>query len=131
MKITYNKFKTYLSVALVAGVLFSCSEDKMDKINQDIDNPHSVDAKFILTETITSTAFSNVGGDFNHYFSSYVENEVGIFNQLFNAETRVSEVYSSSTFNNTWQNVYSTLKNARIIIDKCSDVGTQPGILTA
>lgn len=34
---------------------------------------------------ITSTAFSNIGGDFNHYFSSYVENEVGIFNQLYNA----------------------------------------------
>lgn len=53
MKVRYNKIKTYLSVALVAGVLFSCSEDKMDKINQDIDNPHSVDAKFILTDVIT------------------------------------------------------------------------------
>ena len=130
MKITYNKFKTYLSVALVAGVLFSCSEDKMDKINQDIDNPHNIDAKFILTDAITSTAFSNIGGDFNHYFSSYVENEVGIFNQLYNAETRVSEVYSSSTFNNIWGNTYSSLKNARIIIDKCSEEGTQPGNYT-
>ncbi len=130
MKVRYNKIKTYLSVALVAGVLFSCSEDKMDKINQDIDNPHSVDAKFILTDVITSTAFSNIGGDFNHYFSSYVENEVGIFNQLYNAETRVSEVYSSATFNNIWGGVYSSLKNARIIIDKCSEEGSQPGNYT-
>ena len=98
MKFTYKNIKTCLSVALIAGALFSCSEDKMDRINQDRDNAHDVDAKFILTDVITSTAFSNVGGDFNHYFSSYIEQEVGIYNQLWNAETRLSEVYASSTF---------------------------------
>lgn len=63
MKFTYKNIKTCLSVALIAGALFSCSEDKMDRINQDRDNAHDVDAKFILTDVITSTAFSNVGGD--------------------------------------------------------------------
>lgn len=130
MKITYRNIKTYLSVALVAGALFSCSEDKMDKINQDIDNPHNVDAKFILTDVITSTAFSNVGGDFNHYFASYTEHEVGVFNQLYNAEQRLAEVYTSSTFNNVWMNAYSTLKNARVVISKCSETGEQPGNYT-
>lgn len=130
MKFTYKNIKTRLSVALIAGALFSCSEDKMDRINQDRDNAHDVDAKFILTDVITSTAFSNVGGDFNHYFSSYIEQEVGIYNQLWNAETRLSEVYASSTFNNIWMNLYSTLKNARIVIDKCSETGTQPGNYT-
>lgn len=129
MKTAYY-IRTCLSVALTAGVLFSCSEDKMDRINQDIDNPHEVDAKFILTDAITSTAFYNIGNDFNHYFASYVEHEVGVFNQLYNAEMRQSEVYASSTFNNAWMNAYSTLKNARIIIDKCSDTGTQPGNYT-
>lgn len=130
MKFTYRNIKTCLSIALMAGALFSCSEDKMDRINKDRDNAHDVDAKFILTDVITSTAFSNVGGDFNHYFSSYIEQEVGIYNQLWNAETRLSEVYASSTFNNIWTNLYSTLKNARIVIDKCSETGTQPGNYT-
>lgn len=130
MKFIYTNIKTYLSAILIAGALFSCSEDKMDRINQDRDNAHDVDAKFILTDAITSTAFSNVSGDFNHYFSSYIEQEVGIFNQLWNAETRLSEVYASSTFNNVWANLYSTLKNARIVIDKCSDTGSQPGNYT-
>lgn len=79
---------------------------------------------------ITSTAFSNTEGILITISHSYVENEVGIFNQLYNAETRVSEVYSSSTFNNIWGNTYSSLKNARIIIDKCSEEGTQPGNYT-
>lgn len=125
-----NSIKTYISVSLLAGAMFACSEDKLDTINKNPDNAPGVDAKFILTDAITSTAFSNVGGDFNHYFSSYVEHEVGVFNQLFNAEYRVAEVYSSATFNNTWQGVYSSLKNARIIIDKCSDEGTQSGNYT-
>lgn len=130
MKFTYRNIKTYLSVALMAGVLFSCSENKMDKINEDIDNPHNVDAKFILMDVITSTAFSNIGGDFNHYFASYTEQEVGVFNQLYNAEQRLAEVYTSSTFNNVWSNTYSTLKNARVVIDKCSETGEQPGNYT-
>lgn len=130
MKISFNNIKTCLSVTLLAGSLFACSEDKMDEINKDIDHAKDVAAKFVLTDAITSTAFNNVGGDFNHYFSSYVENEVGVFNQLYNAETRKSEVYSSSTFNNTWSSVYSSLKNARIIINRCSEGGEQEGNYT-
>lgn len=130
MKFTFKNIGTYLSVILMSGGLFACSEDIMDNINKNIDNAQDVDAKFILTDVITSTAFSNVGGDFNHYFSSYIEHEVGVYNQLWNAETRVQEVYSSTTFNNVWTNLYSTLKNARIVIDKCSDSGTQPGNYT-
>ena len=64
MKYTFKNIRFYLSMALVAGTMMSCSEDKMDKINTDRDNPHQVDAKFILTDAITATAFSNVGGDF-------------------------------------------------------------------
>ena len=126
MKIAYKNIRICLSAVLMGSMILSCSEDKMDRINQDIDNPHSMDAKFILTDAVTSTAFSNIGGDFNHYFASYIEQEVGVFNQLYNAEMRVAEVYSSSTFNNIWGNTYATLKNARIIIDKCSETGTQP-----
>ena len=125
-----NSIKTYISVSLLAGAMFACSEDKLDTINKNPDNAPGVDAKFILTDAITSTAFYNIGNDFNHYFASYVEHEVGVFNQLYNAEMRQSEVYASSTFNNAWMNAYSTLKNARIIIDKCSDTGTQPGNYT-
>lgn len=130
MKYTFKNIRFYLSMALVAGTMMSCSEDKMDKINTDRDNPHQVDAKFILTDAITATAFSNVGGDFNHYFSSYIEQEVGVFNQLWNAETRTTEVYSSTTYNNVWTNLYSTLKNARIIIDRCAEGGAQSGNYT-
>lgn len=130
MKSIFNLTKGILSIAFVSITFISCSEDKMDEINKDRDHTTSVPAKFTLAEVITSTAFSNVGGDFNTYFASYVEHEVGISNQLYRAETRQGEPSSSTTFNNIWGNLYSNLKNARIVVARCSEGGPQAGNYT-
>lgn len=130
MKSIFNISKSVLSIALVSTTFMSCSEDIMDSINKDRDHTTSVPAKFILPEVITATAFSNVGGDFNTYFATYVEHEVGISNQLYRAEVRQGEPSSSTTFNNVWQGVYSTLKNARIIAEQCKEGGQQSGNYT-
>lgn len=127
MKSVFNITKSILSVAFVSIAFVSCSEDIMDEINKDRDHTTSVPAKFTLAEVITSTAFSNVGGDFNTYFASYVEHEVGISNQLYRAEIRQGEPSSSTTFNNIWNSLYSNLKNARIVVDRCSETGAQAG----
>lgn len=124
---TYNIIKGIFATTVLSIVFSGCSEDAMDRINKDHGHTQSVAARFILTDVITSTAFSNTGGDFNTYLSSYIEYEVGVDNQLFYAETRESEPTSSSTFNNTWNGLYSTLKAARIIIGQCSDGGTDHG----
>lgn len=102
----------------------------MDDINKDNSHTTDVPAKYILTDVITSTAQNNVGGDINTYMMSYVEHEAGCHNQLWRTEYRSGETNTSSTFNNTWSNLYSTLKNARIIIAKCSDGGSQAGNYT-
>lgn len=121
MKSILNLSKGLLSVALVSVALASCSEDAMDRINKDNDHTTAVPAKFILADVITSTAFSNVGGDLNTYYSIYVEHSVGVDNQLANAEIRNGEPSASSTFNNVWSGLYSTLKNARIAIQLSSN----------
>ena len=118
MKSIFNLSKGILSVALISVAFASCSEDTMDNINKDKDHTTSVPAKFILADVITATAFSNIGGDFNTYYSTYVEHMVGVDNQLANAEKRNGEPSASSTFNNVWGNLYSTLKNARIAINQ-------------
>lgn len=127
MKSIYKSIKVYSSVLLLAGTLVACSEDKMDDINRDKDHTQDAPAKFMLTDVITSTAFNNIGSELTSYMSTYVEHEVGIYNQLWNAQTRAAEVSSATTFNNTWSSIYSNLKNARIIIDKCSEGGSQSG----
>ncbi|WP_293882165.1 SusD/RagB family nutrient-binding outer membrane lipoprotein [Sphingobacterium sp. UBA1498] len=121
-----------MAMGLLASplVFTSCSEDAMDRVNENVNNPTDVQAKFILTDVITKTAFSNVGGDFNTYLSTYVEHEVGTHNQLWNAEHRANEPTRASTFNNVWGNVYSALRDARLVIEKCSAGGKQEGNYT-
>lgn len=127
MKKIFNITKGLLFAAVMSATMVSCSEDIMDQINEDVNHSKSVQSKFILADVITSTAFNNVGGDFNTYSAAYVEHEVGTHNQLFRAEHRQSEPSAASTFNNTWGNCYSALKNARIIIAQCSAGGSQEG----
>ncbi|WP_286861063.1 MULTISPECIES: SusD/RagB family nutrient-binding outer membrane lipoprotein [Sphingobacterium] len=131
MKLKLNIVGLLALGALASPIIFTaCSEDAMDKINENVNKPSDVQAKFILTDVITRTAFSNVGGDFNTYLSTYVEHEVGTDNQLWNAEHRENEPQRASTFNNTWGNVYTTLKDARMVIEKCSTGGNQEGNYT-
>ncbi|MDR2918535.1 MAG: SusD/RagB family nutrient-binding outer membrane lipoprotein [Tannerella sp.] len=114
-------------VVALTSILFvtSCSEDIMDDINKDINHPSDTEAKFILAEVLIHTAFPNVGGDFNTYTATYVEHEVGVHNQLYRAEHRQNEPSASSTFNNAWESIYETLRNAKIIVEKCSEDGSQ------
>jgi len=127
MKRINNFAKGLLVAAVISASMASCSEDVMDSINADTNHTKDVQAKYILADVITSTAFNVVGGDFNTYASAYVEHEVGTDNQLYRAEHRDNEPSASSTFNNVWGSSYAALKNARIAIAKCSKDGKQEG----
>lgn len=108
-----NKYKLthgLLALALLAVPMISCTDSVMDDINVDKNHAQDVQAKFIVTDLITSTAFSTVGGDFSTYASVYIEQEAGIHNQLFNAETRNGEPSSTNTYNNVWSSTYTNLK---------------------
>lgn len=127
MRLFSNISKGFLLIAGFSVALSSCSEDLMDTINRDVNHSTDAQAKFLVADVITSTAFSNTGGDINTYTSLYVEHEVGIHNQMFRAEHRQNEPSAASTFNNTWGSTYRALKNAKIVIEKCSPGGTQEG----
>jgi hypothetical protein len=127
MKRLINLAKGLLVALVISATMVSCSENVMDTINQDPNHTKDVQAKYILADVITSTAFNVVGGDFNTYSSSYVEHEVGTDNQLYRAEHRDNEPSAASTFNNVWGSSYAALKNARIAIAKCSTGGPQEG----
>lgn len=117
-----------LSLCFIA-VLFltSCSKNALDKVNENPNNPQDVPAKFTVTDLITSTAFSVVGGDISLYASVYVEHEAGVWNQQFNAETRIGEPTSATTYNNVWGSIYNNIKALKIVIDKTSAGGEEEG----
>ena len=78
-----NISKKLLTGVVFTAALVSCSEDKMDEINKDHNHTTAVPAKMILTDVMTSTAFSVVSGDFNLYGGMYVEHETGSHNQFY------------------------------------------------
>jgi hypothetical protein len=128
MKKIFLNIITVLGIIFLSGGVFSaCSDEILDEINKDASHSLSVDAKYILADVITSTAFSNVGGDMNTYLAAYVEHETGVHNQLWRAEMREGEPQLATTFNNKWESLYNTLKDARIALALCSKGGKQEG----
>jgi len=127
MKNNSNIISKILTVLILSATIVSCSEDAMDKVNVDKNHSTSVPSKYIIADIITSTAFNNVGGDFNTYLSVYNEQTVGVDNQMYNAEHRLNQPTAASTFDNPWITTYTALKNARIVIDKCSATGSEKG----
>lgn len=116
--------KKYIVLAMSAAVLgfTSCSEDQMDKVNVNYENPSAmlVSAHLQITDAIMSTAFSTVSGDYSFYASTITEQEFGTGNnQLMKAELRnASELGAPSTFNNVWNSTYANLLNIKQMIDK-------------
>ena len=116
-----------LITSILALTLWSCSEKIMDEINTNVNDPTEMASRLIITDAMTNTAFSVTGGDFNFYASIYIEHNVGTFGQFYNAEIRSGEPTSSTTYNNSWNAVYQNLYNLKVIIEKCSQGGTEEG----
>ena len=116
--------KKYIAIALIALTATACSEDLMDRINEDKANPSAeiVSGKYIIPGAIMNTAHSTVSGNYAWYVSSFTEQEFGTGNnQLKNAEIRNTNEYSaSSCFNNEWNATYSTMRALKEAIDKCN-----------
>ncbi len=116
-----------ISFLILALSLWSCSEDIMDRINKDVNDPTQVESRLIITDAMTSTAFSVIGSDLAFYASVYIEHNTGIWGQLYNAEIRSGDPISSTTYNNNWVTIYNTLYNLKVVRDKCSPGGTEDG----
>jgi len=112
---------------ILAFNLWSCSEKIMDDINKDVNDPTDMESRLIITDCMTSTAFSTLENDFAFFASVYIEHNVGTMGQCYNAEIRSAEPTASSTYNNTWVSAYLNLYNLKLIIDKCSDGGSEVG----
>ncbi|MDM1493974.1 SusD/RagB family nutrient-binding outer membrane lipoprotein [Myroides odoratimimus] len=116
-----------LSVVMSSFVFQACSEDKMDDINKDKNNPENMESKYIITDVMTNTAFSVTGSDLAFYASIYSELLGGGHAQMHNAQIRDGEPTLSSTYNNSWNNIYRNLRSLKLIISKCSEGGSESG----
>lgn len=121
-----KRYLNKIALVIFGLAIVACSEDTMDDINVNKNNPTDMASRFILTDVMTSTAFNSVGSDLAFYASCYIEHSVGIFNQLYAAEIRSAQPDMSSTYNNNWSAIYRNLSNLKVCIEKCSESGTEP-----
>jgi hypothetical protein len=122
-----KKYVYIFFTAVMIFTLWSCSEKEMDKINMNVNDPTDMASRLIITDAMTNTSFSVAGTDFAFYASIYIEHNVGVWSQFYNAEIRTGEPTTSATYNNAWDATYQNLYNLKIIIGKCSAGGSEAG----
>lgn len=119
------EMKKYILIMMIALFTVSCTEDVMDRINEDHQNPpvDKVPARLQITDGIMASAFTTTSGAYAWYLASFTEQIFGCGNnQLMKVELRQPvETSASTTYNNEWNGTYSNLLNLKQIIDKCSD----------
>jgi len=105
----------------------SCSEDIMDDINSNPNEPTDVPSRLIITDVMVASAFQLTGADNSFYAGVYSELNAGNHNQTYKAQIRDGEPQKSSTYNNSWNTSYRQLRALKIIIEKCSANGAEQG----
>lgn len=115
------------SIVVAALTLQSCSEDKMDDINKNKNDPEFMESRFIITDVINRTGFSITGSDLAFYASIYTELLGGGHAQFYNAQERLGEPSLSTTYNNQWNALYINLRSLKFVEQKCSPGGEEAG----
>lgn len=120
------KLNKLIYLVAFSPLLFSCSEDIMDEINKDVNNPKDVEATLLITDVGLKTAFETTGTDIAWYSSVYVEHNAGTWGQHFEADTRVGQT-SNSLMNNSWNNLYDVIRTLKLIVAKTDyQTGSEP-----
>lgn len=97
-----------LLIALASLLITSCSEDKMDEINKDVNNALAMSAQSELPDVILKSAFETTSTDIAWYATVYVEQSAGTWAQSSDADKRVGQT-SGTLFNNNWSSLYDVL----------------------
>lgn len=119
----------YILLAVVSStfLLQACSEDKMDDINGNKNNPEYITAKYLLADVEVATSFSVTASDLAFYTSIYTELLSGVQNQTYRAQMRTGEPQLASTYNNKWNDIYRQLRSLKDVVAKCSEGGKEQG----
>src|SRR5699024_7766423 len=103
---------------LMCLVIVSCDETTMDSIDENPNSPTEVTISLLLPQVTISTIHGVAGNGSGEYASLFVEHA---------ANVHVNERQPFDVNSGIWNRIYSTLKDASIIIEQGSDGGSQEG----
>lgn len=122
----YKIMQLLLSLGIVSAfMLTSCSDEKLNEIGTNPNNPVEVPSDLLIAQTTANTAFAICGTDLAWYSSVFVEHTTGVHGQLETADKRTG--INSSIGNNSWNDLYNNMKDLDIIIEMCSEGGAEEG----
>jgi hypothetical protein len=121
--------KYFIPIALILWVPVSCSEDAMDRVDTNPNDPTDIPIKLILPQTIMSTVFGLSGCDLAWYSSVFVEHTTGVHGQLEDADKRRS--INTTMLTNIWNELYQTNIDLDFIIERGSTGGKEEGYWAA
>jgi hypothetical protein len=110
---------------LLLVMLASCSDEAMDKVSKNPNNPTDVPSNLLISQVTASTAFGIYGTDLAWYSSVFVEQTTGVHGQMEDADKRTG--INSTIGDNQWGEAYATLTDLNTIITKCSEGGDEAG----
>jgi hypothetical protein len=116
--------KIFLYLAIVS-LLFSCSQKKMDYVNQDRNDALDMPSKTIIPDIELKTAFEVAGTDIAWYATVYIEQSAGTWAQSASADKRVAQ-NDASLFNNNWVSIYDVINECKAVLKKTEPSGTEP-----
>lgn len=102
--------KSFKILLLTISILLvnACSEDKMDEINQDVNNALMMSAQSELPDAILKSTVETTATDIAWYATVYIEHSVGTWGQSNEAEKRIGQE-AGTVFNNSWNQLYDLL----------------------
>jgi hypothetical protein len=104
---------------LLLFILTSCSEEAMDKVSENPNNPTDVPSNLLMSQVTASTAFGIYGTDLAWYASVFSEQTTGVHGQMEEADKRTG--INSTIGDNQWGEAYATLLDLNTIIEKCTN----------
>ena len=122
-----KKYKIIFSIMLLVLFSFSCSDEIMDEIDTDPNNPTDVPISMLMSGVTVGTPYWVTGTTLAWYSSIFCEQTAGAHGQMRDADRRAN--INSQLGENSWAfQIYPRLlPDLQIIIEKGSTGGSEEG----
>jgi len=122
-----KKYISIFSLLLLMLFTFSCSDEIMDEIDTDPNNPTDVPISMLMSGCTAATPYWVTGTTLAWYSSIFVEQTAGAHGQMRDADRRAN--INSQLSENSWAfQIYPRLlPDLKIIIEKGSEGGSEEG----
>ena len=92
-----------LLLVLLSSVVFSCSEEKMDEINMELNDALNMSVQSMLPDIILKSGFETASTDIAWYATVYIEHSAGTWAQSIDADKRIGQ--TASTLRLEWMKI--------------------------